>query len=199
MIYLRARYYDPQIGRFTSLDIKEGNIASPLDMNRYVYCRNNPIKYSDPSGESALAVAASIVGPGLVDGLATGTIYAFSGRRFGAGFVNGFVEGLTAATGTYIGGVPGAIIGSTLGSALGSMSEDLLYNKNKSVEDIAKSAASSAAWGLVGGLSNSYISKAIDIANEAGSAAQTLMKYDERFGKALKIFFDQLVNILSSQ
>ena len=50
MIYLRARYYNPQIGRFTSLDIEEGNISNPLDMNRYVYCRNNPIKYVDPTG-----------------------------------------------------------------------------------------------------------------------------------------------------
>ncbi len=52
MIYLRARYYDPQIGRFTSHDIEEGEISSPLDMNRYVYCKNNPIKYVDPSGEN---------------------------------------------------------------------------------------------------------------------------------------------------
>ena len=56
MIYLRARYYDPQIGRFTSLDIEEGEIANPLDMNRYVYCRNNPIKYLDPSGREGVAV-----------------------------------------------------------------------------------------------------------------------------------------------
>ena len=55
MIYLRARYYNPQIGRFTSLDIEEGEISSPLDMNRYAYCRNNPIKYIDPSGRSVLA------------------------------------------------------------------------------------------------------------------------------------------------
>ena len=199
MIYLRARYYNPQIGRFTSLDIEEGEIASPLDMNRYVYCRNNPIKYVDPTGKSAIATAVAIVGPAVIDAAATAIVYGFTGRNIGAGLVNGFVEGLTASVSTYIGGVPGAIIGGTLGSALGSMSEDLLFNKNKSVEEIAKSAAESAAWGLVGGLSNSYIGKAIDIANEAGSAAQTLMKYDERFGKAIKIFFEQLVNILSSQ
>lgn len=59
MIYLRARYYNPQIGRFTSLDIEEGEIASPLDMNRYVYCRNNPIKYVDPSGKFAATAAAA--------------------------------------------------------------------------------------------------------------------------------------------
>lgn len=39
----------------------------------------------------------------------------------------------------------------------------------------------------------------LDLANEAGSAAQTLMQYDEKFGKALQIFFDELATILSSQ
>ncbi len=59
MYYLRARYYDPQIKRFTSYDIEEGEILNPLDMNRYAYCRNNPIKYADPTGESATAVLGS--------------------------------------------------------------------------------------------------------------------------------------------
>lgn len=58
MIYLRARYYDPSIGRFTSYDIEEGEISNPLDMNRYVYCRNNPVKYVDPSGKFAMAASA---------------------------------------------------------------------------------------------------------------------------------------------
>ncbi len=56
--YLRARYYDPQIKRFTSYDIEEGEILNPLDMNRYAYCRNNPIKYVDPRGEAAIAISA---------------------------------------------------------------------------------------------------------------------------------------------
>ncbi|MBQ6794813.1 MAG: hypothetical protein IJO83_01565 [Clostridia bacterium] len=43
-IYLRARYYDPSIGRFISEDpIKDGT-------NWYVYCSNNPIAFVDPSG-----------------------------------------------------------------------------------------------------------------------------------------------------
>lgn len=43
-IYLRARYYDPSIGRFISVDpIKDGT-------NWYVYCSNNPIAFVDPSG-----------------------------------------------------------------------------------------------------------------------------------------------------
>ncbi len=44
LIYLRARYYDPSIGRFIGEDpIKDGT-------NWYVYCSNNPIAFVDPSG-----------------------------------------------------------------------------------------------------------------------------------------------------
>ncbi len=64
MIYLRARYYNPQIGRFTSFDIEEGEISNPLNMNRYVYCRNNPNMYRDPSGE-AIETIADIISIGL--------------------------------------------------------------------------------------------------------------------------------------
>ena len=43
-IYLRARYYDPTVGRFTTLDpIKDG-------LNWYNYCNNNPVNFVDPNG-----------------------------------------------------------------------------------------------------------------------------------------------------
>ena len=43
-IYLRARYYDPSIGRFTTEDpARDG-------LNWYVYCNNNPIAFVDPWG-----------------------------------------------------------------------------------------------------------------------------------------------------
>ncbi len=48
--YLRARYYDPTIGRFISKDSYEGSITNPLSLNLYTYCINNPAKYVDPSG-----------------------------------------------------------------------------------------------------------------------------------------------------
>jgi hypothetical protein len=45
-----ARWYDPQIGRFISPDIIIPNPANPQSFNRYAYVKNNPVKYSDPSG-----------------------------------------------------------------------------------------------------------------------------------------------------
>jgi len=46
-----ARYYDPLLGRFTSLDPWFGDITDPQSLNKYSYVRNNPLKYVDPTGE----------------------------------------------------------------------------------------------------------------------------------------------------
>ena len=43
--YLRARYYNPVIARFTQEDVYRGD-----SLNLYTYCDNNPIIYYDPSG-----------------------------------------------------------------------------------------------------------------------------------------------------
>ena len=49
-IYLRARYYNPNNGRFTQRDSFAGKIEDPLSLNLYTYCHNNPIVGVDPSG-----------------------------------------------------------------------------------------------------------------------------------------------------
>lgn len=51
--YLRARYYDPTIGRFTQEDTYRGDIANPRSLNLYSYVMNNPVKYVDPTGHRA--------------------------------------------------------------------------------------------------------------------------------------------------
>ena len=43
--YLRARFYNPVIGRFTQEDEYRGD-----GLNLYAYCGNNPVRYYDPSG-----------------------------------------------------------------------------------------------------------------------------------------------------
>ena len=92
-IYLRARYYDPSIGRFTAEDthwtsenmvfgdreyqpneIKTPSIeAIRQSINLNIYALNNPVKYSDATGESAQAVLRNswILGGGFagVDGM----------------------------------------------------------------------------------------------------------------------------------
>jgi len=43
LLYLRARYYDPSIGRFISADPYLGRMAEPVTQNRYLYVHNNPL------------------------------------------------------------------------------------------------------------------------------------------------------------
>ncbi len=53
--YLRARYMNPAIGRFTSMDTNAGSVGTPISLNKYVYANANPITYTDPSGYVSLA------------------------------------------------------------------------------------------------------------------------------------------------
>lgn len=49
--YLRARMYDPSTGRFHSVDPFDGLIHDPVTLHKYLYAANNPVNYTDPSGE----------------------------------------------------------------------------------------------------------------------------------------------------
>lgn len=48
--YLRARYYDPSLMRFTNEDTYQGKSEDPLSLNKYLYCIGNPVGYVDESG-----------------------------------------------------------------------------------------------------------------------------------------------------
>ncbi|MCP4603808.1 MAG: RHS repeat-associated core domain-containing protein, partial [Proteobacteria bacterium] len=55
LYYLRARYYDPGVGRFVTQDNCSGGLGCvnpkrPLSLNKYMYAEGNPMLYVDPSG-----------------------------------------------------------------------------------------------------------------------------------------------------
>ncbi|MEO1288517.1 MAG: RHS repeat-associated core domain-containing protein, partial [Chloroflexota bacterium] len=50
LLYLRARHYAPEQGRFISEDIYHGNVLDGLSQHQYHYAFNNPIMYTDPFG-----------------------------------------------------------------------------------------------------------------------------------------------------
>jgi len=62
---MNARLYDPAIGRFLSPDPYVQAPGFSQSFNRYSYCFNNPLKYTDPDGEfflPALGIVAAIYG-----------------------------------------------------------------------------------------------------------------------------------------
>ena len=55
--YLRARYYDPGMGRFVQEDTFLGYVQTPLSLNLYIYVQNNPLNYIDPSGNVSTSIS----------------------------------------------------------------------------------------------------------------------------------------------
>jgi RHS repeat-associated protein len=51
LVFLRARYYSPADGRFTSRDVWDGDNKMPMSYNSWLYVYANPILFTDPSGQ----------------------------------------------------------------------------------------------------------------------------------------------------
>ena len=63
--YMGARYYDPSIGLFMSMDPAAINPNDPRTFSRYNYANNNPYRYIDPDGNSPLLIPL-VMGVGAV-------------------------------------------------------------------------------------------------------------------------------------
>ena len=52
LLYMRARYYSPDMRRFINADILHGEISDSASLNRYAFVNGNPISFIDPFGLS---------------------------------------------------------------------------------------------------------------------------------------------------
>jgi RHS repeat-associated protein len=76
--YLRARWYNPEDGRFTSSDPFEGIPYLPYTLHRYLYAGSNPIEYCDPSGLNFTLTSTQFTAL-MVGVLATTAIVQYAG------------------------------------------------------------------------------------------------------------------------
>ena len=142
LYYLRARYYDPLIGRFTQEDI-HWNTANmiygdnPLKINEredalglktysyapqlsavvqsgnlYVYGANNPILYADPSGEIILSTLALLMIGGALIGGAIGGTIRYNAATQAG--LTGWDKAHYTINGALFGGIVGALGGYAL-------------------------------------------------------------------------------------
>jgi RHS repeat-associated protein len=61
LYYFRARYMNPVLGRFMTMDPLPGNIQDPGSLHRYLYARNNAVNRTDPTGLQDLAEYVDIL------------------------------------------------------------------------------------------------------------------------------------------
>ena len=54
LIYMRARYYSPEMKRFINADIVAGKLSNAITLNRFAYANGNPVSFVDPFGLAAM-------------------------------------------------------------------------------------------------------------------------------------------------
>jgi RHS repeat-associated protein len=78
--YLRARYYDSSLGRFTSSDPYSGSMGDPMSLHNYQYAHANPTRYTDPTGYFSMAEQGAILAIGATIASASWTAAFVAGR-----------------------------------------------------------------------------------------------------------------------
>ena len=108
LINMNGRMYDPVMSSFMSVDDYVQQPDNSQNFNRYAYCLNNPLRYTDPSGEVLVADdIAVIVGTAVAITVAV-TTNGISNTEHGQPFFeNGFQVGLLAG----VQGLASSVIG----------------------------------------------------------------------------------------
>lgn len=136
IINMNGRIYDPVTGRMFSPDplLSDGSISECY--NSYSYANNNPLKYTDPSGNVIpLLVAAAIVGGGT-------NLFMNMDK------VNNFGQGL----GYFAVGAAASVVGAAAGGMAGNLVAGGAFNTG-----VVSGAAGGALGGFVGGTGNSLV------------------------------------------
>jgi RHS repeat-associated protein len=82
LVYARARYYDPDLGRFLSRDRVEGDPQDAPNLHRYAYARVNPGRYVDENGNFWSDIADEQQKAREAQGQVTGEQIAGAAKRF---------------------------------------------------------------------------------------------------------------------
>lgn len=106
LIHMNGRLYDPVIHRFLQPDNFVSDPQNTQAFNRYSYVLNNPLKYSDASGELPVLVVAAIVGA-----IAGGAGYIAHAIQTGNWSWSGF--GMAVVGGAAVGALTGGLGGAT--------------------------------------------------------------------------------------
>lgn len=155
LYFYGARYYDPSIGRFVTPDTIVQAPYDPQSLNRYSYCRNNPLNYVDPTGHwfwAAIIIGAILGGAsastshqpiwqGVLMGALGGALVAGGAAAFG--FWGAAGGGMLAGAGTA--GATGGNVG--FGALVGGLGAGLGYG----LGSWASGWNSGSFWGESGG------------------------------------------------
>gem|GEM_PF-1497224 len=124
LINMNGRVFDSATAQFLSPDNYIQSSGNWLNYNRYAYCLNNPLKYTDPSGEVGILVTAAIVGAfsGVINVIShwnqLDNVWDWM-AAFGIGFTAGAVGAVTGGLAfAAAGGISGGFLAGAVGGAV---------------------------------------------------------------------------------
>ena len=146
LYYLRSRYYNAQWGRFVNADAEIAVEAKLWDAKLFLYCANNPVRYTDDGGNSfwdvladcgkALLVAAVVVAVVAVVIAATGGGGGFALAAAGGEIISGAAVADAAMTTAVAAGATGASL--MFASKLGKEYEDGNYSNHTKLNNVSE-------------------------------------------------------------
>ncbi|SEA66505.1 RHS repeat-associated core domain-containing protein [Segatella bryantii] len=149
IINMNGRLYDPILGRFFSPDNYVQMPDNSQNFNRYSYCLNNPLKYTDPSGDFWNLIIGAIIG-----GVFNWASHGFQLNAKGLGyFATGAVAGAVGAglaSGVNVAMAGGNFWTGAAGLAKGIASTGFLAGA-------ASGASAGFAGGFIYGAGNSWV------------------------------------------
>ena len=118
LINMNGRMYDPVMSSFLSVDSYVQDPENSQNFNRYAYCFNNPLKYTDPSGE--VVVIDDIVAAAIVGAIINGVVQTASGHvgNFGDWCLATVIGGAAGAAGAWAGGAAAGSLAGFYGGAV---------------------------------------------------------------------------------
>ena len=109
LVHLRARQYNPSVGRFTTVDPVQPGAPGTTGYNLYTYAANNPTTWTDPTGQTVSGYKATLE-PSRTSAAPLSAVGLFSNSAFrllaGRLLLSGSA---TAAIGTVTIGAPGRL------------------------------------------------------------------------------------------
>jgi RHS repeat-associated protein len=157
--YMHARYYDPNMNRFLSVDPGGFDANNPQSWNRYLYADNNPLLKTDPDGRASQIVVGAVIG-GFV-GLFVGGISEIQrGYHQPVTWEGSTRRVLGAVAGGAVSGAAGAVCGScgfalrtaigTGGNVAGGIVNRHVAGRQQTVAALKQDAANGVIGSLAG-------------------------------------------------
>ena len=119
----RARYWEPGIGRFSSRDTIQGSQSDPVSFRHYLYCQDDPVDGSDPSGQDA---GLTLAGQSTTQG-----VYQNS-QALGAGTVASFGSAVRASLIFRLGAY--TVLGATVVANVAMVTDAILKTQPQSLD-----------------------------------------------------------------